>query len=45
MPHESQMLAELPEISEPASIEEFLAAEQQKDLLRFTTAGSVDDGK
>ena len=45
MPHESQMLAEPPEISEPASIEEFLAAEQQKDLLRFTTAGSVDDGK
>jgi len=26
-------------------IEEFLAAEQQKDLLRFSTAGSVDDGK
>ncbi|MGD0438935.1 MAG: sulfate adenylyltransferase subunit CysN [Bryobacteraceae bacterium] len=31
---------------EPAfSIEEFLAQEQAKDLLRFTTAGSVDDGK
>ena len=31
----------------PASfrIEDFLAAEQAKDLLRFTTAGSVDDGK
>jgi sulfate adenylyltransferase large subunit len=32
----------------PASefaIEDFLAQEQQKDLLRFTTAGSVDDGK
>jgi sulfate adenylyltransferase large subunit len=27
------------------SIEEFLAVEQGKDLLRFTTAGSVDDGK
>jgi sulfate adenylyltransferase subunit 1 len=27
------------------SIEEFLAQEQAKDLLRFTTAGSVDDGK
>ena len=27
------------------SMEEFLAAEQAKDLLRFTTAGSVDDGK
>jgi sulfate adenylyltransferase subunit 1 len=26
-------------------IEEFLAREQAKDLLRFTTAGSVDDGK
>ena len=27
------------------SIEQFLAIEQSKDLLRFTTAGSVDDGK
>ena len=27
------------------SIEDFLASEQQKDLLRFSTAGSVDDGK
>ena len=27
------------------SIEQFLAVEQSKDLLRFTTAGSVDDGK
>ncbi len=26
-------------------IEEFLATEQKKDLLRFSTAGSVDDGK
>ena len=26
-------------------VEDFLAAEQTKDLLRFTTAGSVDDGK
>ncbi len=26
-------------------IEEFLAAAQAKDLLRFSTAGSVDDGK
>jgi sulfate adenylyltransferase large subunit len=26
-------------------IEEFLRHEQSKDLLRFTTAGSVDDGK
>ncbi len=29
----------------PPSIDEFLAAELSKDLLRFTTAGSVDDGK
>jgi sulfate adenylyltransferase large subunit len=27
------------------AIEEFLAAEAAKDLLRFSTAGSVDDGK
>lgn len=27
------------------AIEEFLALEQTKDLLRFSTAGSVDDGK
>jgi sulfate adenylyltransferase large subunit len=27
------------------SIAEFLAAESEKDLLRFSTAGSVDDGK
>ena len=27
------------------SIEEFLANERSKDLLRFSTAGSVDDGK
>jgi len=27
------------------AIEEFLAVEQTKDLLRFSTAGSVDDGK
>ena len=26
-------------------IEEFMAREQAKGLLRFTTAGSVDDGK
>ncbi len=31
---------------EPAfSMDEFLAAEQAKDLVRFSTAGSVDDGK
>ena len=27
------------------SIEEFLAQDERKDLLRFLTAGSVDDGK
>jgi sulfate adenylyltransferase subunit 1 len=27
------------------SIEDFLLAEREKDLLRFSTAGSVDDGK
>ena len=27
------------------SIEEFLLTEREKDLLRFSTAGSVDDGK
>src|SRR5213082_915401 len=26
-------------------VESFLADEESKDLLRFTTAGSVDDGK
>jgi sulfate adenylyltransferase subunit 1 len=29
----------------PFSIEEFLFEEREKDLLRFSTAGSVDDGK
>ncbi len=29
----------------PFSIEEFLLQEREKDLLRFSTAGSVDDGK
>jgi len=29
----------------PFSIEDFLAQESRKDLLRFSTAGSVDDGK
>ena len=27
------------------SIDEFLQLEREKDLLRFSTAGSVDDGK
>jgi sulfate adenylyltransferase large subunit len=29
----------------PAAFDQFLQQEQAKDLLRFTTAGSVDDGK
>jgi sulfate adenylyltransferase subunit 1 len=33
------------DISPDFAIEEFLHAEQAKDLLRFSTAGSVDDGK
>jgi sulfate adenylyltransferase large subunit len=33
------------EMDDTFSIEEFLAAEQAKDLVRFSTAGSVDDGK
>jgi sulfate adenylyltransferase subunit 1 len=45
MAHESPVLDDTPEMAEPFAIEDFLAAEQQKDLLRFTTAGSVDDGK
>jgi len=32
-------------IPETFSIEQFLAREREKDLLRFSTAGSVDDGK
>ena len=33
------------EVDKNFDIEAFLANEQAKDLLRFTTAGSVDDGK
>ena len=33
------------ETQDTFSMEEFLAAEQAKDLVRFSTAGSVDDGK
>src|SRR6202049_234938 len=38
-------MSALPSIGESFDIEEFLATEQSKDLLRLTTAGSVDDGK
>ncbi len=38
-------IAERP-IAEPVfDVEAFLAVEREKDLVRFTTAGSVDDGK
>jgi len=29
----------------PSTIEEFLQQQQEQDLLRFITCGSVDDGK
>jgi sulfate adenylyltransferase subunit 1 len=41
-------LAEAPQSQKPAqtfAIDDFLASEETKDLLRFSTAGSVDDGK
>jgi sulfate adenylyltransferase subunit 1 len=38
-------MSALPTLDGAFNIEEFLAAEQSKDLLRLTTAGSVDDGK
>src|ERR1700745_3813712 len=39
-------MAELPVAeSQIFDVEEFLRQEQSKELLRFTTAGSVDDGK
>jgi sulfate adenylyltransferase large subunit len=37
--------ASLAQADESFLIEEFLAVEREKSLLRFTTAGSVDDGK
>jgi sulfate adenylyltransferase large subunit len=44
-----ESLSDLPPASaivpDEFSIAQFLAAEQEKDLLRFSTAGSVDDGK
>ncbi len=38
-------MAALPEVAPQFDIEQFLAQEQRKTLLRFSTAGSVDDGK
>jgi bifunctional enzyme CysN/CysC len=34
-----------PPITSPIDIHAFLDQDQNKDLLRFLTAGSVDDGK
>src|ERR1700685_1671016 len=39
------LMAALANQSPAFEIEDFLAQEQAKDLLRFSTAGSVDDGK
>ena len=39
------MAAAVAEQTSSFRIEQFLAEERAKDLLRFTTAGSVDDGK
>src|SRR5579863_1746384 len=38
-------MGNLAPIGDTFDIEKFLAAEESKDLLRLTTAGSVDDGK
>jgi sulfate adenylyltransferase subunit 1 len=38
-------MAAVADVPPSFQIEDFLAQEQAKDLLRFTTAGSVDDGK
>jgi sulfate adenylyltransferase large subunit len=38
-------MAAVADVPPSFQIEDFLAREQAKDLLRFTTAGSVDDGK
>jgi sulfate adenylyltransferase subunit 1 len=38
-------MASAPQIAATESLERFLTQELNKELLRFTTAGSVDDGK
>ena len=38
-------MAALPDVITDFDVEQFLAQEHRKDLLRFSTAGSVDDGK
>ncbi|MAO90936.1 MAG: adenylyl-sulfate kinase [Rhodospirillaceae bacterium] len=39
------MSADTPATLTPEDIDAYLAAQEQKDLLRFITCGSVDDGK
>ena len=38
-------MAAFPDVAAQFDVERFLEQEQNKDLLRFSTAGSVDDGK
>ncbi len=38
------MSADTPATLTPEDIDAYLAAQEQKDLLRFITCGSVDDG-
>ena len=38
-------LARNQDAQRPTTIEEFLAQQNEQDLLRFITCGSVDDGK
>lgn len=42
---EPEPVAVSPSFAENFNVEEYLAEERGKDLLRFSTAGSVDDGK
>jgi sulfate adenylyltransferase large subunit len=45
MPPTLSFRSEAEESASSFSIEDFLAEDQTRDLLRFSTAGSVDDGK
>ena len=38
-------MASLPDVALESAYDRFLAQNLDKELLRFTTAGSVDDGK
>jgi sulfate adenylyltransferase large subunit len=42
---ENPIVADVGGLADPLGIGELLEAERAKDLLRFSTAGSVDDGK